>query len=181
MRAAGSARGHLTPPALGQRSVHGPRRAAQRPVGVPVPGARSPPLADLRAARGRSSARLAVPALGPGGGRKRLPATRPWSPAGRAARGKAPPWAGRQRRRPGPGGCPRHGGVDTGGCRGALPSPCSPRSAAELVGARGRKAPQGPRGQKDFIPDGSAEQAEKLRRCREEQWELLSEERVERL
>ncbi|KAM6345321.1 LLGL scribble cell polarity complex component 2-like isoform 3-T3 [Alca torda] len=55
------------------------------------------------------------------------------------------------------------------------------RSAAEPVAARGRKAPQGPHGQKDFIPDGSAEQAEKLRRCREEQWQLLSEERVERL
>ncbi|NXH15924.1 SEN54 endonuclease, partial [Bucco capensis] len=36
-------------------------------------------------------------------------------------------------------------------------------------------------GQKDFIPDGSAEQEEKLRLCQEEQWELLSEERVERL
>ncbi|NXX18759.1 SEN54 endonuclease, partial [Podargus strigoides] len=35
-------------------------------------------------------------------------------------------------------------------------------------------------GQKDFIPDGSAEQAEKLRLCREEQWRLLSEERVAR-
>ncbi|XP_075374634.1 tRNA-splicing endonuclease subunit Sen54 isoform X1 [Mycteria americana] len=54
-------------------------------------------------------------------------------------------------------------------------------SAAELLAARGRKAPQRPHGQKDFMPDGSAEQAEKLRRCREEQWQLLSEERVERL
>ncbi|NWX84083.1 SEN54 endonuclease, partial [Nothoprocta pentlandii] len=35
-------------------------------------------------------------------------------------------------------------------------------------------------GQKDFAPDGSEEQAEKLRRCREEQWRLLAEERVER-
>uniref|UniRef100_A0A8D0FHH8 tRNA splicing endonuclease subunit 54 n=1 Tax=Strix occidentalis caurina TaxID=311401 RepID=A0A8D0FHH8_STROC len=59
--------------------------------------------------------------------------------------------------------------------------PLPPRSAAELLPARGRKAPQRLRGQKDFIPDGSAEQAEKLRRCREEQWQLLSEERVERL
>lgn len=49
------------------------------------------------------------------------------------------------------------------------------------MAARGRKAPQRSRGQKDFIPDGSAEQAEKLRLCREEQWQLLSEERVERL
>lgn len=59
--------------------------------------------------------------------------------------------------------------------------PLSPRSAAELLAAHGRKAPQRPRGQKDFVPDGSAEQAEKLRLCREEQWQLLSEERVERL
>ncbi|NXI40005.1 SEN54 endonuclease, partial [Galbula dea] len=43
------------------------------------------------------------------------------------------------------------------------------------------KAPRRSHGQKDFIPDGSAEQAEKLRLCQEEQWELLSEERVERL
>ncbi|XP_068269171.1 tRNA-splicing endonuclease subunit Sen54 isoform X2 [Nyctibius grandis] len=47
--------------------------------------------------------------------------------------------------------------------------------------ARGRKARQRPHGQKDFIPDGSAEQAEKLRLCREQQWQLLSEQRVERL
>ncbi|NXD26426.1 SEN54 endonuclease, partial [Spelaeornis formosus] len=32
-------------------------------------------------------------------------------------------------------------------------------------------------GQKDFVPDGSARQAERLRRCCEEQWRLLSEER----
>ncbi|XP_051490712.1 tRNA-splicing endonuclease subunit Sen54 isoform X2 [Apus apus] len=44
-----------------------------------------------------------------------------------------------------------------------------------------RRGPQRSGGQKDFIPDGSAEQAEKLRRCREEQWQLLSEERVEPL
>ncbi|KAM6119083.1 tRNA-splicing endonuclease subunit Sen54 [Phoenicopterus ruber ruber] len=54
-------------------------------------------------------------------------------------------------------------------------------SAAEPLAARGRKGPPRPRGQKDFVPDGSAEQAEKLRLCREEQWRLLSEERVERL
>ncbi|KFU93396.1 tRNA-splicing endonuclease subunit Sen54, partial [Chaetura pelagica] len=36
-------------------------------------------------------------------------------------------------------------------------------------------------GYRHCIPDGSAEQAEKLRRCREEQWELLSEERAEPL
>ncbi|NXC05634.1 SEN54 endonuclease, partial [Orthonyx spaldingii] len=35
-------------------------------------------------------------------------------------------------------------------------------------------------GQKDFLPDGSARQAERLRRCCEEQWRLLSEERPER-
>ncbi|XP_065708311.1 tRNA-splicing endonuclease subunit Sen54 isoform X2 [Patagioenas fasciata] len=52
-------------------------------------------------------------------------------------------------------------------------------SAAELLEAPARRAPRRPHGQKDFIPDGSAEQAEKLRRCREEQWQLLSEEPVE--
>ncbi|XP_055580648.1 tRNA-splicing endonuclease subunit Sen54 isoform X2 [Falco cherrug] len=51
-------------------------------------------------------------------------------------------------------------------------------SAAELLAGRG--APQRASGPKDFLPDGSAEQAEKLRRCREEQWQLLSEERVGR-
>uniref|UniRef100_A0A8C0U795 tRNA splicing endonuclease subunit 54 n=1 Tax=Cyanistes caeruleus TaxID=156563 RepID=A0A8C0U795_CYACU len=35
-------------------------------------------------------------------------------------------------------------------------------------------------GQKDFFPDGSAWQAERLRRCSQEQWRLLSEERPER-
>uniref|UniRef100_G3T7X2 tRNA splicing endonuclease subunit 54 n=1 Tax=Loxodonta africana TaxID=9785 RepID=G3T7X2_LOXAF len=34
---------------------------------------------------------------------------------------------------------------------------------------------------KDFLPDGSEAQAEQLRRCREELWQLLAEERVERL
>ncbi|NXO71683.1 SEN54 endonuclease, partial [Phainopepla nitens] len=35
-------------------------------------------------------------------------------------------------------------------------------------------------GQKDFVPDGSARQAERLRRCCEEQWRLLAEERPAR-
>ncbi|NXY16053.1 SEN54 endonuclease, partial [Atrichornis clamosus] len=43
-----------------------------------------------------------------------------------------------------------------------------------------RQARRSPRGQKDFLPDGSARQAERLRRCCEEQWRLLSEERPER-
>ncbi|XP_078081448.1 tRNA-splicing endonuclease subunit Sen54 isoform X4 [Mustelus asterias] len=56
-------------------------------------------------------------------------------------------------------------------------------SAEELFATRSRdhKIPQRTHGQKDFIPDHSAEQAERLRVCREEQWQLLSEERVERL
>ncbi|KAG9343727.1 hypothetical protein JZ751_013105 [Albula glossodonta] len=37
------------------------------------------------------------------------------------------------------------------------------------------------RGQKDFIPDGSKQQQERLERSLEEQWTLVSEERVERL
>uniref|UniRef100_A0A8D0GV74 tRNA splicing endonuclease subunit 54 n=1 Tax=Sphenodon punctatus TaxID=8508 RepID=A0A8D0GV74_SPHPU len=54
---------------------------------------------------------------------------------------------------------------------------------AELLAARkrDRKVPQRSHGQKDFIPDGSEEQAERLRLCREEHWQLLEEERVERL
>ncbi|XP_075759788.1 tRNA-splicing endonuclease subunit Sen54 isoform X2 [Pelodiscus sinensis] len=56
-------------------------------------------------------------------------------------------------------------------------------SPAELLAARtrDRKVPQRSHGQKDFTPDGSQEQAERLRRCREEHWQLLAEERVERL
>lgn len=71
-----------------------------------------------------------------------------------------------------------------GGRRGlsaALPSlttPLSPCSKAEQP--EGRQAPPRPRGQKDFFPDGSARQAESLRRCCEEQWQLLSDERPER-
>eukprot|EP00062_Callorhinchus_milii_P004806 gi/632943540/ref/XP_007887003.1/ PREDICTED: tRNA-splicing endonuclease subunit Sen54 [Callorhinchus milii] len=56
-------------------------------------------------------------------------------------------------------------------------------SCEELFAARSRdhKIPQRSHGQKDFFPDQSEEQAEKLRLCREEQRQLLSEERVERL
>ncbi|XP_037349232.1 tRNA-splicing endonuclease subunit Sen54 [Talpa occidentalis] len=56
-------------------------------------------------------------------------------------------------------------------------------SARELLAARSRsqKLPQRSHGPKDFLPDGSAAQAERLRRCRQELWQLLAEERVERL
>ncbi|XP_059938386.1 tRNA-splicing endonuclease subunit Sen54 isoform X2 [Mesoplodon densirostris] len=56
-------------------------------------------------------------------------------------------------------------------------------SAPELFAARSRsqKLPQRSHGPKDFLPDGSAAQAERLRVCREELWQLLAEERVERL
>ncbi|XP_041888474.1 tRNA-splicing endonuclease subunit Sen54 isoform X3 [Corvus kubaryi] len=76
--------------------------------------------------------------------------------------------------------CPRPG-APVLGLSAALPSlsaPLSPRSTAEQP--EGRQAPRRPRGQKDFVPDGSARQAERLRRCCEEQWRLLSEERPER-
>lgn len=76
--------------------------------------------------------------------------------------------------------CPPSG-VPVPGLSAALPSltaPLSPRSTAEQP--EGRQAPRSPRGQKDFLPDGSARQAERLRRCCEEQWRLLSEERPER-
>ncbi|XP_062826673.1 tRNA-splicing endonuclease subunit Sen54 isoform X1 [Anolis carolinensis] len=56
-------------------------------------------------------------------------------------------------------------------------------SPAELLAARSRdhKIPQRSHGQKDFTPDGSKEQEERLRQCRQEHWQLLEEERVERL
>ncbi|XP_053231871.1 tRNA-splicing endonuclease subunit Sen54 isoform X1 [Podarcis raffonei] len=56
-------------------------------------------------------------------------------------------------------------------------------SPAELLSARTRdhKVPQRSHGQKDFLPNGSQEQEERLRQCREEHWQLLEEERVERL
>ncbi|XP_063455473.1 tRNA-splicing endonuclease subunit Sen54 isoform X2 [Pan paniscus] len=56
-------------------------------------------------------------------------------------------------------------------------------SAQELFAARSRsqKLPQRSHGPKDFLPDDSAAQAERLRRCREELWQLLAEQRVERL
>uniref|UniRef100_A0ACB8EKB5 Uncharacterized protein n=1 Tax=Sphaerodactylus townsendi TaxID=933632 RepID=A0ACB8EKB5_9SAUR len=56
-------------------------------------------------------------------------------------------------------------------------------SPAELLAARtrDRKIVQRTHGQKDFISDGSEEQEEKLRQCRDEHWQLLQEERVERL
>ncbi|XP_004860727.1 tRNA-splicing endonuclease subunit Sen54 isoform X1 [Heterocephalus glaber] len=56
-------------------------------------------------------------------------------------------------------------------------------SAPELFAARSRsqKLPQRSHGPKDFLPDGSEAQALRLRQCREELWQLLAEERVERL
>ncbi|XP_066090735.1 tRNA-splicing endonuclease subunit Sen54 isoform X1 [Saccopteryx bilineata] len=56
-------------------------------------------------------------------------------------------------------------------------------SARELLAARSRsqKLPQRSHGPKDFFPDGSAAQAERLRLCRVELWQLLAEERVARL
>ncbi|XP_035890018.1 tRNA-splicing endonuclease subunit Sen54 isoform X2 [Phyllostomus discolor] len=56
-------------------------------------------------------------------------------------------------------------------------------SARELLAARSRsqKLPQRSHGPKDFLPDGSAAQAERLRLCRVELGQLLAEERVERL
>lgn len=56
-------------------------------------------------------------------------------------------------------------------------------SPAELFAVRSRQQniPQRSHGQKDFLPDGSEVQETKLQICRTEQWELLGEERVERL
>ncbi|XP_075033944.1 tRNA-splicing endonuclease subunit Sen54 [Mixophyes fleayi] len=56
-------------------------------------------------------------------------------------------------------------------------------SPAELLAVRSREKilPQRSHGQKDFLPDGSEVQNEKLQICRSQQWELLGEDRVERL
>lgn len=66
---------------------------------------------------------------------------------------------------------------------GALTRGSSRPRARELLAARARpqKLPQRSHGPKDFLPDGSAAQAERLRLCRAELWQLLAEERVERL
>lgn len=74
--------------------------------------------------------------------------------------------------------CPPSGVPGLSAALPSLTAPLSPRSTAEQP--EGRQAPRSPRGQKDFLPDGSARQAERLRRCCEEQWRLLSEERPER-
>ncbi|KPP78206.1 tRNA-splicing endonuclease subunit Sen54-like [Scleropages formosus] len=54
-------------------------------------------------------------------------------------------------------------------------------SPSELFAARSRCHRIPARGQKDFLPDGSAQQRERLERSLEEHWSLVSEERVERL
>lgn len=83
----------------------------------------------------------------------------------------------------GPGRRGRRGiGAEPGGRGADRASPPLP-SASELRAARSRsqKLPQRSHGPKDFLPDGSEAQAERLRRCRQELWQLLAEERVERL
>ncbi|XP_072298746.1 tRNA-splicing endonuclease subunit Sen54 [Eucyclogobius newberryi] len=52
---------------------------------------------------------------------------------------------------------------------------------SELFAARSRSHKIPVRGQKDFIPDGSEEQKQKLEQALTEHWTLVSEERVERL
>ncbi|KAJ8389162.1 hypothetical protein AAFF_G00123680 [Aldrovandia affinis] len=58
---------------------------------------------------------------------------------------------------------------------------CELLSPSELFAARSRSHKIPVRGQKDFIPDGSEPQQERLEHSLEEHWNLLSEERVERL
>uniref|UniRef100_UPI00358FA29F tRNA-splicing endonuclease subunit Sen54-like n=1 Tax=Myxine glutinosa TaxID=7769 RepID=UPI00358FA29F len=60
-------------------------------------------------------------------------------------------------------------------------SPCL--SAEDLLAARHRcrRLPPYSYGQKDFLPDGTKTQADRLSFCRKELWGLLAEERVERL
>ncbi|CAL9692753.1 unnamed protein product [Knipowitschia caucasica] len=52
---------------------------------------------------------------------------------------------------------------------------------SELFAVRSRSHKIPVRGQKDFIPDGSEEQRQKLEQALNEHWSLISEERVERL
>ncbi|XP_023692697.1 tRNA-splicing endonuclease subunit Sen54 isoform X2 [Paramormyrops kingsleyae] len=54
-------------------------------------------------------------------------------------------------------------------------------SPSELFAARSRSHKIPARGQKEFLPDGSARQRERLQQSLEEHWSLISEERVERL
>ncbi|KAJ8345516.1 hypothetical protein SKAU_G00297090 [Synaphobranchus kaupii] len=54
-------------------------------------------------------------------------------------------------------------------------------SPSELFAARSRSHKIPVRGQKDFIPDESEPQQQRLQHSLEEHWHLLSEERVERL
>ncbi|XP_048847758.1 tRNA-splicing endonuclease subunit Sen54 isoform X2 [Brienomyrus brachyistius] len=54
-------------------------------------------------------------------------------------------------------------------------------SPSELFAARSRSHKIPARGQKEFLPDGSARQRERLQHSLEEHWSLISEERVERL
>lgn len=95
-------------------------------------------------------------------------------PAGRVLR--CSPARGRR------GGWWRGAGAARGGRGADRMSPARP-SASELRAARSRsqKLPQRSHGPKDFLPDGSEAQAERLRLCRQELWQLLAEERVERL
>ncbi|KAI6075645.1 TRNA-splicing endonuclease subunit Sen54 [Aix galericulata] len=91
----------------------------------------------------------------------------PAAPPGAAAR--SPPLPS-----PVPGAASRLVPMEPGGARSL--------SEAELAAARGRSgAPRYRGGPKEAAPDGSEEQAERLRLCRDEQWRWLAEERVERL
>ncbi|XP_035470807.2 tRNA-splicing endonuclease subunit Sen54 isoform X2 [Scophthalmus maximus] len=54
-------------------------------------------------------------------------------------------------------------------------------SPSELFAARSRSHKIPVRGQKDFLPDGSEEQRQRLEQSLSEHWSLVSEERVERL
>ncbi|KAF0043469.1 hypothetical protein F2P81_004806 [Scophthalmus maximus] len=60
--------------------------------------------------------------------------------------------------------------------------PCPETSSpSELFAARSRSHKIPVRGQKDFLPDGSEEQRQRLEQSLSEHWSLVSEERVERL
>lgn len=138
--------------------------------------------------RGRALGPRGIPAAGGAWARAQAQAAARWTPSRTPSRTPVP-WrflrgacSGAARARGvGAGKGPQVGTGRGGSDRASSSSP--PRSARELRAARSRpqKLPQRSRGPKDFLPDGSAAQAERLRLCRAELWRLLAEERVERL
>lgn len=149
------------------------------PRGVPAVGGAWAARARARSCRRRPDGARTWVRRGGGSSRARAQvrrgAARPGGGAGTAGWAQGRRWAPRT-------GIPAR--AERSRLRGANPaSLLAFPSVPELFAARSRpqKLPQRSHGPKDFLPDGSAAQAERLRLCREELWQLLAEERVERL